>query len=130
MFLANIYKVNNLFLHPLLFEKPTPSQINLIKKGKHHFLLLKNSFELCLTWCCLPLHLVRLVPGPSPLNGLDHKPLALKTITIGHCQVVSDKPSDAVLFHFISFHFIYFILFISFYLFHFICQTNNPQNLF
>ena len=30
------------FSAPVLFKKPTPSQINLIKNAKNHFLLLKK----------------------------------------------------------------------------------------
>ena len=36
------YQVNNLFLHQSHLKKPTPSQINLIKNAKNHFLLLKK----------------------------------------------------------------------------------------
>ena len=36
------YQINNLFLTPVLFKKPTPSQLKLIKKAKNHILLLKK----------------------------------------------------------------------------------------
>ena len=40
----HFYQVNNLFLHQsyLKSPKPTPSQINLIKNAKNHFLLLST----------------------------------------------------------------------------------------
>ena len=36
------YQVNKNISAPVLFKQPTPSQINLIKKAKNHFLLLKK----------------------------------------------------------------------------------------
>ena len=41
IFFAFFIKLVN-YSAPVLFKKPTPSQINLIKKGKNHFLLLKK----------------------------------------------------------------------------------------
>ena len=51
LFFSIFYQVN-LFLHWVLFKKPTPSQINLIKNAKNHFLLVKkflntSSAQLC-----------------------------------------------------------------------------------
>ena len=52
MIFCIFYQVSNLFLHPVLFKKPTPSQISFIKNAKNNFLLLKNvknteSAQLC-----------------------------------------------------------------------------------
>ena len=44
MIFLHFYKVNNLFLHQSYLEKLIPSQINLIKNAKNHFLLL-NKFK-------------------------------------------------------------------------------------
>ena len=42
MIFCIFYEDNNLFLHQTYFKKPTPSQINLIKNAKNHFLLVKK----------------------------------------------------------------------------------------
>ena len=42
LFFSIFYQVHNIFLHWVLFKKPTPSQINLIKNAKNHFILLKK----------------------------------------------------------------------------------------
>ena len=53
-FFCIFYQVNNTIpiSAPVLFKKPTPSQINLIKNAKNHFLILKKlenteSAQLC-----------------------------------------------------------------------------------
>ena len=55
MIFWHFFQVNNLFL--VLFKKPTPSQFNLIKNAKNHFLLLKKfknneSAQLCIFVHC------------------------------------------------------------------------------
>ena len=52
LFFYIFYQVNSLFLHQSYFKKHTPSQINLIKNAKNHFLWLKklkntSSAQLC-----------------------------------------------------------------------------------
>ena len=55
---------------PVLFKKPTPSQINLIKNGENHFLLLKI--------------LKKYLKCPTPGNKLHHRKSFQKLLEDNH----------------------------------------------
>ena len=73
------HQVNTLFLHQSLFKKLTPSQINLMKNTKYHFLLLKKiknteSAQLCVQVADLVRPYGKDIPVDDPVDGHAEQP--------------------------------------------------------